>query len=31
LRIAGQLVDGHGRHVGTGSEMSRSVSVAILT
>ena len=31
LRIVGQLVGGHHRHVGTGSETSRSVSVAILT
>ena len=31
LRIVGQLVCGHRRHVGTGSETSRSVSVAILT
>lgn len=31
LHLMGQLIGGHGRHVGTGSETSRSVSVAILT
>jgi hypothetical protein len=31
LRIPAQLVGGHCHHVGTGNEMSRSVSVAILT
>jgi hypothetical protein len=31
LRLTGQLIGGHGRHVGTGSETSRRVSVAILT
>jgi len=31
LRILGQLVGRHQRHVGTGNETSRSVSVAILT
>jgi hypothetical protein len=31
LRIPGQPVGGHRRHAGTGNEISRSVSVAILT
>jgi hypothetical protein len=31
LRIPAQLVGGHCGHVGTGNEISRSVSVAILT
>ena len=31
LRIAGQLVGTYRRHIGTGSETSRSVSVTILT